>query len=671
MRITILTVLLVFLSWTGGYTQITTPIIKARFGVDADVRTNYFNGAVASGNDDWFNNGTAGTGEFVIDTTGAAAMIASYLSDAAPWHKRMSSFYRTMSKPPFSIVSNRLWLDAIFVRDYHGNDTTVYTSGSDKNGMSPSLWTGGVQGIPDKNDILDMYVHVRRAGPNTTDSLWMFGGISLDNTTGNRYFDFEMYQTDIYYDRASTKFYGFGPDAGHTSWTFNASGNIITPGDIIFNGEFQSGTLTNIEARIWVKKTDWQTITPTSFNWSGQFDGDGSGAAYGYASISPKTAGAFYTGLGSANNTWAGPFGLVLQDNSLAYSNPGPASTTNSKFIANQFIEFSVNLTKLGLDPVTLLGGDVCGSPFNRIVVKTRASASFTAELKDFVAPTDLFLAPRAIALTETPFICNDGSGIAEIHVTNPISTSLYQWTTVDGSIVSNPATGPSIIVDHAGTYIVKQYLQAGCSLYASDTIQVQPFSTCLVLENNLTNFKAALVGNTTKLDWQALDNLKVQYFEVERSFDGINFESIGYVTKKNSLATKANYSFNDNIITIENHVIYYRLKLVSNNGIKYSNVATVTIEPEQKNNVTIFPNPVKDIMQVKVSAIKNAKVRVDIFDPSGKLVITSAATVKKGNNIITVKGVDQQPAGMYFAIIYLGEELFRQKILVTKYKIK
>src|SRR5690606_27549278 len=147
-------------------------------------------------------------------------------------------------------------------------------------------------------------------------------------------------------------------DAGHTSWKFDAAGNIISPGDIIFNGEFQSGNLTNIEARIWVKKTDWQTVVPAAFNWGSQFDVSSSDSEFGYASISPNTAGAFYTGLGSSNNTWAGPFGLVLQDNSLSYSNPGPASTTNSKYIANQFIEFSVNLTKLGLDPVTLLGGD-------------------------------------------------------------------------------------------------------------------------------------------------------------------------------------------------------------------------------------------------------------------------------------------------------------------------
>ena len=464
--------------------QITTPVIRAGFGVDADMRARFFNGVLQT-SDDWFllagTPGLPSNGEFVIDTTGAAAMIAAYNSDVSPWPKRMSSFFRTMSKPQFTTVNGRLWLDAIYVRDYHGNDTTVFTSGSDKNGMSPVLWTGGIQGIPDKNDILDIFMHVRRSGgPILTDSLWMFGGISLDNITGNRYFDFEMYQTDIYYDRVSGKWYGYGPDAGHTSWEFDAAGNITKPGDIIFSGEFQSGTLTKIEARIWVSKANWQTLVPTAFNWSGLFDGDGAAAVFGYASISPKTVGTFYTGLGSPNNAWAGPFGLVLQSNLLAFTNPAPATTSNGKYVQDQFIEFSVNLTKLGLDPVSLLGGDICGSPFNRIVVKTRASASFTAELKDFVAPTDLFLAPRVDIATQTPFICDTGS-VSRIYITNPVSTSVYQWSTNNGNIVGS-TTGTSIYVDTPGVYIVKQYLQAGCSVYATDTITIGRFASCFLL---------------------------------------------------------------------------------------------------------------------------------------------------------------------------------------------
>jgi len=648
--------------------QITTPVIKARFGVDGELRANYFNGAVQTGNDDWFNLNAADTsGKAVIDTTGAAAILAGYLTDVSPWPKRSASFYRTMSRPPFSIVNNRLWLDAIFVRDYHGNDTTVYTSGSDKNGMSPGLWTGGIQGIPDKNDILDMAVHVRRAGPNASDSLWMFGGLSLDNTTGNRYFDFEMYQTDIYYDRVSQKFYGYGPDAGHTSWKFGAAGNVTTPGDIIFSGEFQSGTLTKIEARIWVKKTDWQTITPSGFNWTGQFDGDGASATYGYASIAPNTSGSFYTGLGSPAGSWAGPFGLVLQNNTLQFTNPGPASRTNSRYVADQFIEFSVNLTKLGLDPVTLLGGDVCGTPFNRIVVKTRASASFTAELKDFVAPTDLFLAPRALASSETPVLCDEG-GVAEIYVSNPVATSFYQWSTTDGNIISVPATGPSIFVDKPGTYIVKQYLQIGCSVYATDTVVVLPVPNCQILDKNFVDFSGVLGGdNIMRLNWKVLNNQQVQYFEVQRSEDGINFTTIDKVSKLSSENTSVSYSYQDDISSLYNRFVQYRIRLVNiNTVVQYSNIINIRLSLADITKVSIVPNPVRDLMQLQVMARSSGTIRIDFFDQSGRL-ISSRKFSQQGRTVITLDDLADKTRGTYIALIYVDDKIFRQKLVLAR----
>src|SRR5688572_8796562 len=113
--------LLIFMVWLPLYSasQITTPIIKAGFGVDADLRARFFDGVLQT-SDDWFllagTPGTSINGEFVIDTTGAAAILAGYLTDVSPWPRRMASFYRTMSKPQFSVVNNRLWLDAIFVR---------------------------------------------------------------------------------------------------------------------------------------------------------------------------------------------------------------------------------------------------------------------------------------------------------------------------------------------------------------------------------------------------------------------------------------------------------------------------------------------------------------------------------------------------------------------------
>jgi len=665
MRNTLLLLILFISLFANG--QITTPVVRANFGVDADLRANYLQGTGVTGSaDDWFNNGTLGTGRNVIDTIGAAAVIAGYNSDASPWPKRMSTFYRGMSVPTFTVWNNRLWLDALYVRDYHGNDTTVYTSGSDKNGMSPAMWSGGIQGIPDKNDILDIAMHVRRAGPNTTDSLWMFGGISIVNTTGNRYFDFEMYQTDISYDRVSARWYGYGPDAGHTSWKFDAAGKIVSPGDIIFNGQFQSSTLTSIEARIWVKKTDWQTVVPTAFNWSGQFDGDGSGAVYGYASISPKVAGTFYTGLGSVNNTWSGPFGLVLQDNSLSFNNPAPASTLNGKYVASQFIEFSVNLTKLGLDPVTTFGGDVCGTPFNRLVVKTRASSSFTAELKDFVAPIDLFLAPRAQALADVPLFCGT-VGVSHIQVQNPSASSVYTWTTPDGHIVGS-STGPNIVVDSPGTYMLTQRLAVGCNPYAYDTVAIVYNSNCHTLDNTFLDFKGVINNNVAKLDWTVADNQYVSYFEIERSFDGKTFDLVNHTNADGQRKSSASYAAFDNLehLSLPN-AVYYRLKITKTNGsVSYSQVIRIPYG-SSLTKLSILPNPVHDVMQLAINAGSSGSLEVQIFDMSGKVARQIKANVQGGTNVISFDQLSKLQEGMYVVVVYTGGEILRQKIVLVK----
>ncbi len=638
----------------GASSQITTPVIRARFGVDGDLRDNFFNGLLQAGNDDWFKlPGTVGTGDFIIDTTGAAAIVSKYATVPA---SRRQPFFRTMRYPQFSIVNSRLLMDAVMIRDYHGDDSTVFAAGSNKNGDNPDDWSTPVsQGIPDKNDILDMFVHVRRAGPTFTDSLWMFGGMSLDNTTGNRYFDFEMYQTDIYYDRASLQFYGYGPDAGHTSWEFDAAGNVTKPGDIIFSAEYQSSSLTFLEARIWVHKNAL-LMTPAEFTWSGKFDGAYNGATYGYASILPKdVTGTYYTGLQCGNNTWGGPFSIVLQNDAVV-----------TNYIARQFVEFSVNLTKLGLDPVTLLGGNVCGMPFRRILVKTRASASFTAELKDFVGPFDLFIAPRALALTETPTLCNaDSTG--HIYVTNPVATSIYQWTTIDGNIISDP-TGPSIYIDRPGTYIVYQFLQAGCSIYATDTIQVMPGTNCNILEQNLVNFQGDLNDNDiVNLHWQVLNNQELQLFEIERSYDGFYFELIDRVNAS-SQRTDASYSYDDDASKIYSKFVFYRIKLVDvNSEISYSNIVRVRLpNTNSAIKVSITPNPVKDVMQLQVLARTSKEIRIEFFDQSGRLV-SSSKFEQKGRSIISLDDLSNKPRGIYFALVYIDNEIFRQKIIVAR----
>jgi hypothetical protein len=648
--------LLLTLLFTGhlfyGSAQITTPVIRANFGVDADLRCNYFNGLVQSGNDDWFSlPGSSGTGNFIIDTTGAAAILAGYISNPA---SRMLSFSRLMRQTPYTVLNNRLLLDGIFIRDYHGDDSTVFASGSNKNGMSPVNWSCPVsQGIPDKNDILDVYVHARRAGPNITDSLWMFGGISIENTTGNRYFDFELYQSDFYYDRPTRTFQNYGPDEGHTSWLFNADGSINRPGDIIFTAEFGNSSLTLIEARIWVNKSSL-SITPMFFNWGGLVDGASAGSVFGYANILPKTAGAFYTGLQCGNGIWTGAFSCVRQDNSVI-----------ANYTAKQFMEISVNLTKLGLDPA-YISSNGCGTPFRRVVVKTRASTSFTAELKDFVAPFRMFDYPYPQAVAQVPFFCGE-MGVSDISVINPLSSSLYTWNTSNGNIVGTNI-GPTIRVDTTGNYEVTQQLHAQCPAYARDTVTIKFDSLCVPLERNLVDF-TALRNQTNKVNlfWKVVQNEQILSYTIEYSIDNITFSNAGMVNAGSENGTKS-FNFLHNINYGGAGLVYYRLLITGYDGRKsFSRVIAIRLSETSDLKLLVYPNPVINSAYVELAIAENTIAEYRLVDANGKELTRNKINLFKGINTFNIRALSDAKPGMYYLNLLVNGKVLTSKISVTR----
>jgi hypothetical protein len=630
--------------------QVTVAITKANFGIEADLTCNFYKGLPQPAVDDWFSQGLVGTGQGIIDTTGAAAIVAGYYTNPA---SRMKSFSKLMRPAPYTIVNNRLVLDAIYHRDFHGDDSTVFASGSNKNGMSPASWTTPIsQGIPDKNDILDAFTHVRRAGPNATDSLWMFAAVSIENTTGSRYFDFELYQTDIAFNRSTLTFSGYGPDAGHTTWVFDASGNILKPGDITFTAEFGTATINLVEARIWINKASL-AITPTTFKWGGAFDGASSGSTYGYANILPKTPGDFYAGIQStAALTWAGPFALVRENNTVV-----------TDYIPKQFMEFAVNLTKLGIEPAQFTN-NACGSPFRRVLVKTRSSTSFTAELKDFIAPFKMFDYASVDANAYTKYFC-ETMPTTSIDVYNVNSGSSYTWSTADGNIVGS-TTGPSISVNAPGTYYVQQQLHVQCPQFAVDSVTIMYDAVCAVLNVDIRNFNAYNIGKDTDIKWTASNNEEADYYVIEYSTDNSTFKEL--ITIPASRVTgSADYSHRY-LRKLNDAAIFYRVKVVGKKEqVKYSNTVLVRGSGISKMKPVVFPNPIVREAWISMESTLKTEATIFISDVAGRLIKRIKMQVNKGTNLLPLNELADQTAGMYIVRIKSIDGDTSQKIMVTK----
>jgi hypothetical protein len=446
--------------------QLSNGGINAYFGVDGDTRNNYVKYGNVYGlipSDDWFSSSASSLN--VIDTSNAFTYY-NLLQGGANL-----GFNKRMSVPLFSKINGRLWLDAVYGRDYISSnslvDSTVFTSAA-KNGDNPTNWFGGKSNTPDKDDLLDVYAHMRRDGTNIHDSLWLFTGVSTVGTSGSRYFDVELYKNNFSYNGLTGIFSTAGTEAGHTQWLFDASGNVTQTGDMILAVNFTPGSAPVVDVRIWVSQTTFATVTPAYFKFGPNFDG--ATPAYGYASILSKSGGtSFGSGISNFSATPA-------QDTTYATPWGTEQSTKNwgTQYLSLQLVEIGLNLTRIGLDPAlyTANGLNPCVSMFSDIFFKSRSSNSFVSNMQDFVEPLTFLRQPiMDYSLTPDTLRCNHPTGV--IQITNNSTAGIYNWTTANGNITSANSDSSQVSLNKAGTYIVSASPALGCPATRTDTVVI------------------------------------------------------------------------------------------------------------------------------------------------------------------------------------------------------
>ncbi len=351
----------------------------------------------------------------------------------------------------------------------------------------------------------------------------------------------------------------------------------------------------------------------------------------------------FYISSAIENLTIANPVGVFIRSN----------------IIINNTLNFS--LGKLYTDSLIInLGNSVTGVGANSYIVTARASNGNlykVSGVRKTLNANQTLIFPIGTPNSYTPLTITN-SNVTELYTTRAMDSAFktanmnnhtqtswtisktlngagspsiqFQWNTAnEGSTFNRTncrvavATSTEFVIDR-GSIAAATTVSSG--VYKMTMTNISPnndyswgiTSDATILPIQLLGFTAKKANSGVVLNWKITASSNPEKFIVEKSNDGISFKSI-HETKATFLL---NYETVDAGMLQNNN--FYRLKMVDKNGnISYSGIIIVQQQIIKKSTLLIYPNPVKDNINVNIVDEDNLpkKATLLIFNLLGEVI--------------------------------------------------
>lgn len=181
-----------------------------------------------------------------------------------------------------------------------------------------------------------------------------------------------------------------------------------------------------------------------------------------------------------------------------------------------------------------------------------------------------------------------------------------------------------------------------------------------------LTRFTANVCDKSVCLDWTTLSETNNDYFTIEKTKDGSNFETVGTRDGAGNSTSLINYSLIDN--SPYEGVSYYRLKQTDFNGdFIYSDLKMVEFESSIGFDFNIYPNPNNgENINLNITADKGEEIVVVVFDATGKESFSKVIiTQNSGENVYAIDPSSKLASGIYLISATSKQEVCNKKMIV------
>ena len=230
-------------------------------------------------------------------------------------------------------------------------------------------------------------------------------------------------------------------------------------------------------------------------------------------------------------------------------------------------------------------------------------------------------------------------------------STDYADWDDVSPSVIpGDGATGRVLASGYAA--------RTGWTSFSEFSIGIsnQP------LPIELLSFDVKPTRSAVSVTWSTVSEKNNSYFTIERSTDGVNFETISIVSSKakgGNSNTVIDYSYVD--LHPLTGTSYYRLKqtdIDSKEAVFEIKAVTFT----KSALVNIYPTPVVNTLNVEASGLGDSNSTIELYSILGELLI------KKSIHSDQLRlDVSKLPSGMYTVVVSNGNFNHTQVIVINK----
>jgi hypothetical protein len=172
-------------------------------------------------------------------------------------------------------------------------------------------------------------------------------------------------------------------------------------------------------------------------------------------------------------------------------------------------------------------------------------------------------------------------------------------------------------------------------------------------------SFDGKRIDNLNVLNWSTASEINNNGFEVQKSTDAENFETIGFVKGQGFSNNKVNYTFTDK--TPES-TSYYRLKQIDFDGsVSYSPVISIVDFSEIR--MASLENPFTNQLNINIQSNLVASASLTLISLSGEVVLNKNVTISEGTTSVSLETADI-PTGLYILKVVSPSGVEFEKVL-------